>query len=417
MVFSIKSVLIAIAVVCALGFGNSGVAMAQETDEIAKSLETVRLRYEDGLEIIRRDVLNEIEKMRRFSIREDDPVAARKRVEAIEDAFRNEGELPDVQKRNAWIERYNYWKDTLDRSYAKTVLDYQAAGNDALAEVVAAEQELFGKQLDLVPWGPNLIESPIEVSPDKPLEIEAGINGEYRIEIRATRVEGEGILWVELPVAGKECVRVPLVSDSSGSFDAMLTVSPKAISCDAGFVMARKTQFQRSLCEEMHVRVETNDVAIIEAISLKPMVRGEVRQVEVDQGRTSERPRAVDPFPVGLFGRGDCKHHASATSTMQASVRVDQRDGSSVDFIITIEGTGETFRVTCRSNGKDLRVVNAEQLKAPAKKAPFTVQKTEGGFGSLRNGVLSLRWTMRGNSPNMAKNRAWTVEVRNAEMR
>lgn len=407
MAFSLKSTLSAVAVISMLAFGNLGNAKAQETDEIAKSLETVRLRYEEGLEVIRRDVLNEIEKMRRSSVREDDPVAARKRVEAIEEAFRNEGELPDVQKRNAWIERYNYWKDTLDRSYAKTVLDYQAAENDALAEVIAAEQEFFGKQLDLVPWGPNLIESPVEVAPDKPQVIEADIKGEYRIEIQAARIEGEGTLWVELPVSEKEKARVPLSVTSDGPVRAMITVSPEQVYVDSG--SNRSTdKFILQAEGSARIAIESQGCGVqVYSICCKSIVYGSV-DVEKKAKQPNNNPEPANPgdkLVAGLVLTGE-RITGDGKRRPEPSAKIESRTGDIITLITErLDGKGKFARTIRVGPNGSLTPIGLINRGGPL--GNFTIQ---GGGGSFNGTVFQLHSKGTWSAPN-TKNNAFNDEL------
>lgn len=359
----------------------SNAAWGQETDKTAAALEADRLKYENSLEVIRREVRAEIAQLYKKATREDDPVAARERVEAIEAAFESRGTLPEHKKENTWAKNYNAQKDQLERAYAQAIERYRAAGNEALVEALSAEQELFAKQLDLVPWGANLIESPVEVGANKPLEIEADIKGEYRIEIRATRIEGGGTLWVELPVSDQRRVRVPMVTGSDGSVRAILTVTPELVSADASAV--RPVDIGGAMVgvdKSIGLEADASSFSVSQ-IALKPLMQGELvvdgpgrnRPGGRDPAEKEQRATAADLMPVGSEWVGTLYGDLAGERT--ANAKVIRHNGSNVELDVTDKHG--TYRWTLSFDGDRFRVTKVLGIR-PADLSVITQVNIEG---------------------------------------
>lgn len=277
------------------------VALAQTDDTTAQRLVVARVKHERDMESVRRQVNNAIDK------KIDDASKAKKAdtdkiAQAVEEkkAFQASGawpEVPNVAKiRNAAAEAAT----ELQSAYSKAKGEYAKAGKLDLADAITKDLEQFKTQSDIVPWSPNLIEKePLDartLAPgSKPLTVDLGVKGEYRLEIRAKRTGDTGTLTVEIPLVGGKRLAVPALVGKDGDIRVVLTVREGFVGADLG--VARPVDFDKAASGEsaqVSMRADGGTV-VVTSVTAKAVLNGAPEQAQ-EQVKNPKRP-AEDAAP------------------------------------------------------------------------------------------------------------------------
>lgn len=394
------------------------VSVAQTTDKTVTELTNASVSYESAMEAIRGDIRSQLRaKADQAKKMKGDNTEAVNRVNQETKEFEFSGSIPESAKHDKTEQDYAKAAAAMKKAYNRAKL---SQGGD---QMFGPELDLFWSHWDLVPWQDKLARTKPE--PDRtiavggtPLNVETGLQGEYRLEIKAKRGGDAGALFVSFPLTDGKRLELPVVIGDKGDIRVLVTVRKGQVIGNLG--VTRPIDMSNAVSGDASAIVLRADggAFTVDSVRVKPVVEGKPPEVQEQAKKSSEKGRDnEDPLPLGLTGEGDCFHHATADSTMRATVKVDRRDGNVVELSIVLAGTGESFLVRCILNGSNLSVTNAQQTRAPAGHAPFVTTKTEGGTGSIRNGVLNLNWSVRGNSPKIGNNREWMVRLQDVKMK
>lgn len=417
----------AIGIVAAAVLSLPPAARAAEPDRVAEALARARADYESGMQALRDDILRGINAKIDAAGRgtEGGPEKVKAAAEELRE-FQRSGAWPALANADALRQREAKIADHMNKAFARAMADYATAGRDGLLASVTLEADEFQSQSDLVPWrdvlAPPAAREARRIAPGaEPLSVDVGSADEYRLEILARRSGDAGVLVLEFPITGGKRFSTRATPGSSGDLRILLTVSEGMVAADLGL--------QRPIGLGTAEDGEARDLRltadggefIIERVRTKPVLRGGRAEVAANQshrdppGRSKTAGGGATLLRPGASGQGDWTNERGKTPA-RATVTVLERDGDKVVFRVVKNATGETMRVECKLSG-DRMTVKAVEQTAPPRGAPrFRVVETESGSGSIRDGTLSLSWTVRGHSRGGAANRPWRVHLRNIKM-
>ncbi|MBX3357124.1 MAG: hypothetical protein KF745_01720 [Phycisphaeraceae bacterium] len=407
--------ILAVLIAAALAILAPRSTMATLVDgDAAAILSKSREQYERAMDDIRRAISAQLESKKEQAKKlKDNTEATAEVLEEIKE-FIATGAIPDTKSR-----------EKLEQAYRKAASQMKKAYNDALLSpdgerLFAADAAQFWSQWDLVPWGPDLVNSERTLaSTDDTLVVDAESEGEYRVDVHGT-CRGKGcVVLLDIPLADGRRLRLPSLPIDDGPVRLLLSVREDHVSADLGF--ARPVDLSTASNHETKgIEVSAaNGAVVIESVRVKPIVAGSPPEPMDPAKRPadSRQPDNADPLPLNASGSGNLYNHNSQ-NPVNAQVTVIERDGSTVVLRVVRPGTGETFRVSCTLSRGNLAVNSVEQTQPPRGAPRFNISRTEGGNGTIRNGVLGLRWTVRGSSPPAkANNRPWTVTLKNVKIR
>lgn len=327
-----------------VGAFSSSVAVAQTDDTTAQRLAAARVKYERDMESVRRQVNNAIAK------KIDDASKAKKAdtdkiAQAVEEkkAFQASGAWPEVPNvtriRNVAAEAAT----ELQSAYSKAKGEYVKAGKLDLADAITKDLEQFKTQSDIVPWSPNLIEKePLDahtLAPgSKPLTVDLGVKGEYRLEIRAKRTGDTGTLTVEIPLVGGKRLAVPALVGKDGDIRLVLTVREGYFGADLGAARPMDLSSAKS-SDSRTVSINSDGAAAtLESMAVKPVIEGRPLTVEQapKQARDRDEPKgaaAPDEFPMGrkwsgMWDGNACDIEVVERGANNAAIRISRANGA-----------------------------------------------------------------------------------------
>lgn len=361
-------------------------AQAQVDAKTTTSVARGREQYEASMERIRRDIRAQLEALKDQAKRLKENTEAVKTAIQAERDFEVSGIVPESKAR-----------DRIVQDYAKAAAAMQKIYNDAmLAEggeaVFAPEVAQFRTHWDLNPWESKAAkDSKLEVR-DAPLFVEIGAKGEYRLEIRATRVGDNGTLWVEFPLTDGKRLAVPSLVDDKGEARVLLTVRDDSVVADLG--VARPVDLTRAIAGEgTSVKLHAAEGAfVVDGLRAKAIVDGEPPELEA---RTSsvKSPKSERP-PENLYVVG-----RSWTGTFDGdvrTVRLTSVNGERVSFEVPGSYQGSMWRLSGKLRGGAVTVDNIERIANPPGHQAVTVRTQRGSIRIKRNGRLDMNCEVNG---------------------
>ncbi len=342
---------VVVGVLTLTAFGS--MANAQELARSIKVLNNKRAMYERQMETLRAQIDRAIES---------------EQPEAGIDEWHSQGKVPELARTEQYQADHARLAETMRRGFDSARKQLSADGDESLGAAVEAMQERFDTHADLLAWGENIIvPSNAVLSPGRFMYIGLETYTDYRLEVVAKRLEGDGVL--ELGVPGSEGTlivfnttpdsnnEVHLIFSAAGGVPMIELGDPATVFDDSG----RMEQQAPGM-----LRVYGGDW-LLESIRAKPLIKGEQpgidRRAERDAGG-GDKQDARDLMPVGSTWRGDVDHNhrnrfGITLKVVEVTDSIVKLRGSWIaDSVITLEYRyrgGDLSLVAVRTNDNTTR--------------------------------------------------------------
>ncbi|MBC7771452.1 MAG: hypothetical protein H7210_03040, partial [Pyrinomonadaceae bacterium] len=283
---------------------------AQIEDKTARELFKARLRYEDAM----KQTTGNVERVLTIALSSASASTAKDAAAAVTaarealSAFRLRGVLPEHKLKAKWEQQYAKDVDDLTKAYARAAAEYSKETRENLAVVVDEELEKFLTLWDLVPWKPYLVaDTPQQertIAPGAVFKLNPGLKDQYRLDVKARRTGGAGILSIEFPLAGGKRLTIPAVACSNDDIRVFLTVRDGVVTLDAG--VRTPAELGNAAEKQEHTLTLRSDGGgmIIESVYVKPIVDGKP-PIVADQGRRPVNRKVVPQPASNVLQAGD----------------------------------------------------------------------------------------------------------------
>jgi len=225
-------------------------AHAEDIDEIGKTLDQTRIKYEAKMQSIRDEVVDHVEKeIKRQREKAKPDIKEIDGLKNAKDAFMQSGLWPSLKSIKECRIKAQNAKGELVKAMQKTQDDYLRAARDELAKALQVEREQMLKESDIAPWRENRVvgrdetQRTIEAT-RRAIDLGDIASKDYRLEIVAHRITGSGALSLSIPVPGKKQLELKSIAGIEPDLRVLLSVRSVVISADLGVARPIPTNFK-----------------------------------------------------------------------------------------------------------------------------------------------------------------------------
>ncbi len=386
---------------------------AQTEDRVASTLARARVKYESDMSTACNQVMLVLQRALDNAPKAEDPESARRLAKGALDAFRERGELPEDMSKPRWEQMYARAASDLVKAYVAASVAYTKAGDERRESAVNAESESFRTSWDFIPWreAPGKGTGDTQLASGGSLLVEVGEYIEYRLDVTASRLNGSGVLSIEMSLPGVGKAILFPIADSNGKYRVLLTVRSETVSLDLGVERPAKVD-TGSVGEARAVILKAEGGSFtIEKVHLKPVIEGQPPSIEARVNRPTERAPEERRGPENPFQTG--RKWSGYWEGNGCDIEVVEGGDSPAIRISRANGAAFRLEGTVRNGVFSLRTIKHVKVATGGSARFFTSQS---GTVTVRDGHLFVNCTTR-NHVGSIRNQRFDIVISNAEPR
>lgn len=282
------------------GESDSLVADADRTAEraaLGNKLAEARIKYELEMEEMRAEIREDLQREETRLRNKSETLEKIQAVMAELESFNATGEWPTLNGIRGQQNRNERLRRTLVDAYEDARKDYLIAKEDNLVREVVAECAALDEEDDVVPWSDNQVGDLDEVArtfhnDGKAFDVTSLGLQSYRIDVQATRLDGEGPFRLVLPVPGGQRVEVTVEADRDGKAQALLSVRNSLVSADLGVSRPIAAAVANGNPDQL-LCLASNAKYSLDSVRIKPIFRRQHLEPKEREQRTTSGPEQV----------------------------------------------------------------------------------------------------------------------------